>query len=257
MTEVIQTYDCEGIRVSRLGSGLFGSECYMLSSSECTVEPLELHQLFLANQPEEHTGQAVQSGRGHVRVFEHNAKSMVLRRYRRGGLISRWLKSHYLWTGLRNSRPFRELSLLNYLQSQAVPACKPFAAMVQRRFAVYSASLITFEVAESETLGNLLREGRVEDRHWQPVGEAIRKMHDLGVWHADLNAHNILLSGDRAVLIDFDRGQLKAKHLSNWKQANLYRLARSFEKLKNRYGFEFGQQQWEALKAAYANRKGA
>ena len=42
---------------------------------------------------------------------------------------------------------------------------------------------------------------------WEPVAAAIVRMHRAGVWHADLNAFNILIGGEgRVWLIDFDRG---------------------------------------------------
>ena len=55
------------------------------------------------------------------------------------------------------------------------------------------------------------------------VGAAVRRLHAEGVWHADLNAHNVLVDRDgRIWIIDFDRARLRPA--GSWAAANLARL---------------------------------
>ena len=85
---------------------------------------------------------------------------------------------------------------------------------------------------------------------WISIGRCIRRFHDLGVCHADLNAHNILLSEDSVYLIDFDRCQLRGGGL--WRDANLVRLRRSLEKVA--WGLppeRFGEADWHGLLDGY------
>src|SRR6056297_607672 len=76
-------------------------------------------------------------------------------------------------------------------------------------------------------------------------------LHDAGVCHADLNAHNIQLGGQGAVwLLDFDRGRLRRP--GAWQRRNLARLLRSLEKLRaNVPGFRYGAGDWRELVAGY------
>ena len=64
---------------------------------------------------------------------------------------------------------------------------------------------------------------------WVSIGRCIRRFHDLGVCHADLNAHNVLLGEETVHLVDFDRCRLRADGL--WRDGNLVRLRRSLEKI--------------------------
>jgi 3-deoxy-D-manno-octulosonic acid kinase len=55
-------------------------------------------------------------------------------------------------------------------------------------------------------------------------------MHDLGVWHADLQVKNIMTDGAQIWLLDFDDARME-KPLSGLARArNLLRLRRSLEK---------------------------
>jgi 3-deoxy-D-manno-octulosonic acid kinase len=69
------------------------------------------------------------------------------------------------------------------------------------------------------------------------------------VFHADLNAHNVLLdAADRVWLVDFDRGELRAR--GAWTHANLARLERSLVKVSaGRYRAEH----WAALLEGYGS----
>ena len=83
------------------------------------------------------------------------------------------------------------------------------------------------------------------------MGDCIARFHQQHVYHADLNANNILFDeSGRVYLIDFDRGAIK-KH-GRWKQANLQRLQRSLFKLQQHHQtFYFSEQNWVDLITAY------
>jgi tRNA A-37 threonylcarbamoyl transferase component Bud32 len=62
------------------------------------------------------------------------------------------------------------------------------------------------------------------------LGKTLRLFHAAQVFHADLNAHNILIDANyKAYLIDFDRGTIRTGE--SWKPSNLMRLQRSLHKL--------------------------
>jgi 3-deoxy-D-manno-octulosonic acid kinase len=80
-------------------------------------------------------------------------------------------------------------------------------------------------------LGDRLADRAGDAGIWRRTGRAIRRFHDAGVVHADLNARNILLGADDAIhLVDFDRARFSAGNKRAF-AANLSRLRRSLEKL--------------------------
>jgi 3-deoxy-D-manno-octulosonic acid kinase len=80
------------------------------------------------------------------------------------------------------------------------------------------------------------------------VGALVARFHRAGIWHADLNAHNVLVTNEELYLIDFDRGRQR-EPADSWQQANLLRLRRSLVKLgaaaQGESGFE--EQLWKPL----------
>ncbi len=227
---------------------------YILASSDSAVEDDALRSLF-----DQHGQQLLNSGanpaaahgRGKVHFFEHAGRKLVMRQYRRGGLIGRLVERSYLWTGLENTRPFRELVLLSTMQAMSVAACYPFAARIVRNGLAYQAQLITEQVTNAHTLGELLQSNAVSDAVFRATGKAIRVMHDQNIHHADLNANNILIRDAEAVLIDFDRGGFRHSELVDWRAASLKRLLRSIHKLQQRHNFEFSDLQWQTLMQGY------
>ena len=77
------------------------------------------------------------------------------------------------------------------------------------------------------------------------------RFHDAGVFHADLNARNILLAGITVYLIDFDRARIGSPSVVNAKR-NLQRLHRSLEKLWPDAAEYALNDCWLALEAAYS-----
>jgi 3-deoxy-D-manno-octulosonic acid kinase len=114
----------------------------------------------------------------------------------------------------------------------------------------YRADLITERIPNAETLADRLNTARPID--WAAVGGLIARFHRKGLWHADLNAHNVLIDAhDRLWLIDLDRGQLRPP-ADNWMRGNLDRLRRSLLKLGAHERVEgFSASAWPQLLAAY------
>lgn len=180
------------------------------------------------------------------------AATWVLRHYRRGGLVARFNEDRYLWTGAHRTRPVQEARLLAALYNRGLAVPRPVAARAVRRSGVsYTADLITVAIENSLPLADRLQEEPLSASGWQDLGVAIADLHQAGIWHADLNARNVLLaSGDTFYLIDFDRAQFRGD--GGWRQANLDRLKRSLDKFSARTpAFHFGPRDWAALCMAY------
>jgi 3-deoxy-D-manno-octulosonic acid kinase len=173
---------------------------------------------------------------------------MVLRHYRRGGLMARLVEDRYLWSGREQSRPWREFMLLARLVDQGLPVPRPVAARIIHRGPFYQGDLITTRLP-ARALSTLARER--SNLPWGAIGACIRAFHEAGVFHADLNAHNILLDAEnRPFVIDFDRGEIRAP--GAWQARNLARLRRSLDKLKAADPvFAFTPTDWEQLLVGY------
>ena len=196
-------------------------------------------------EPPAAAGAAV-GGRGAAWILKRGKDEWVLRHYRRGGVPGRFVRDRYLWMGLDQSRPWWEWRLLDALYKEGLPVPQPVAARVQRSGLLYRGDLITHRIPASRNLAERLASGG--DIPWAQVGRCLRRFHDAGVCHADLNAHNVLLDeSGRAYLIDFDRGTRRGA--GSWKQANISRLKRSLDKLSGERGFNL--QAWSALLEGY------
>jgi len=191
------------------------------------------------------------AGRGTTWFFARGERQLVLRHYRRGGLPARIFADRYVWTGLSRSRPWREWHLLATLHARGLPVPRPVAARVVRHGIFYRGDLIT-ERLPAEPLSAWLHKGTLPAGRWHAIGVCIRRFHAAGAFHADLNAHNILLADDGAVfVIDFDRGELRTP--GGWRDANLRRLERSLCKLRGKYpDFGFTSEDWQSLLVGYA-----
>ena len=193
------------------------------------------------------------SGRGRAAArFVNGAdgRRYVLRHYHRGGLMARVSADRFLWHGEESTRPFAEWQLTYRLHRAGLPVPAPIAARYRHTGSSYTGDLITERLPVVGSLAECLRTGALATLTWIAIGRCIRRFHDLGVCHADLNAHNVLLSEESVYLIDFDRCQLRAPGL--WRDGNLVRLRRSLEKVTWSLPAErFGESDWHALLDGY------
>ncbi|MDR2214343.1 MAG: 3-deoxy-D-manno-octulosonic acid kinase [Nevskiaceae bacterium] len=225
-----------------------GARALVYSNGDADVEPNAFEHWYW-REAGKVVGQA--KGRGAALVFEEEGRRYVLRHYRRGGLIGKFNPDRYLWRGEAATRPLRELRLTMQLAAAGLPVPFAIGARVLRWGPFYRGDLITAMLADTRTLAQRLDEAEVSLRTWAQIGRCIRRFHDYGLYHADLNAHNILLRGDEEVyLIDFDRCRLRDPGL--WRDANLARLYRSLTKLDDaREQRRFDGAQWQCLIAAW------
>lgn len=200
------------------------------------------------------TGQA--QGRGSAWFLNSEFGELVLRKYLRGGLMARISHDRYIFTGFSRSRPMREFDMLQQLFCAGLPVPKPAAAYCRSHGLTASGALLTHRLRGTRPLCDYFE----PDNHnapanhkpelWRQVGQTIRRFHDIGVVHADLNARNILVSDRGVFLIDFDRARLAMNHQSAYR-ANLDRLHRSWVKLWPAAGIEQREPSWQQLMQGY------
>jgi 3-deoxy-D-manno-octulosonic acid kinase len=197
------------------------------------------------------------TGRGRTLFVRGERRGYALRHYRRGGLIGTLVSDRYWWTSEESTRPFAEWALTHHLYRAGLPVPAPIAARYRRSGLSYTGDLITERLGGVRTLASLLGSDSLPMTTWIEIGRCVARFHDRGVCHADLNAHNVMLSDDgKAFLIDFDRGSLRNPGL--WEDSNLVRLRRSLEKVTDPLPRgRFAEQDWHSLLDGYQEARRA
>ncbi|MDP7592108.1 MAG: 3-deoxy-D-manno-octulosonic acid kinase [Litorilituus sp.] len=189
-------------------------------------------------------------------ICYQSTKHWVLRHYYRGGLIGKLIHDSYWFSSQKNTRAAKEFALLGTMQQLGLPAPKPIAYRVKKQGVLYQADLLSSRIENAQDLVAILSKQTLTDNVWKKVGETIKRFHDNGIYHHDLNAHNILINSNHEVfVIDFDRGEIKANNNKSWQQANIARLQRSFLKEFNQLPtFHFNQDNWKSLLKGYSEQ---
>ena len=161
---------------------------------------------------------------------------VFVRRARRGGLIGAVLGG--LYTAVR--RPLQEVRAATVARSAGVGVPEPLAVSVTRVAGVfYRFTVITREIENAEDLLTVAstpstgRKRELIDR----VADEMRRLHESGVYHADLTMKNIVMSGSSCFIIDLDKATLTPTRNGRLDMMNLARLNRSVVKLLGTRGF--------------------
>jgi 3-deoxy-D-manno-octulosonic acid kinase len=184
-------------------------------------------------------------------LIDADGRSLVLRHYRRGGLMAK-LVGRSLSVARRRTHALvsRVAPALSHA-SRRLPVPMPIAAGYRRR-RHYTADLLVQRIPGVRSLAAAIGAAPVPLGTWMAIGRCLKHFHARGVCHADLNAHNILLGAaeDDIWVIDFDRGTLRSPGW--WSDANLVRLRRSLQKLTAGLGGErFTAADWQMLLDSY------
>ena len=132
-------------------------------------------------------------GRNITWFVDYNQQNWVLRHYYRGGLIARFNNDSYLYTGLKKTRCYLELSLLQTMFEQDLPVPQPIAAKVVKHGLFYRADLLMKKIPNAKDLVACLSSSPLKEEQWHAIGKMVALFHKAGVYHSDLNSHNILL----------------------------------------------------------------
>ena len=189
-------------------------------------------------------------GRGTTWFVQLTKMQAALRHYRRGGLFGKIISDHYLFNGWQKTRSVAEFHLLQTLKQHDVNVPKPIAARVIKRNFCYQADLLSEKIPNAQDLVAVLQQRPLTEAEYSAIAIQIKKMHQAQVNHTDLNIHNILLDNDgKAWIIDFDKCYQQQGEA--WKEANLQRLLRSFNKELNKRQIKWTQNDWLCLLLAY------
>lgn len=166
------------------------------------------------------------AGRGELLRVATSNGNVLIRKYRRGGFIGKFVRDKYL---LEN-RPHRELNVHQYAWKVGVPTVLPVGAMWVRSGPFFSGAFATLEANAVDLLAYLQSDFEPDPLVLEICGHAIRAMYEAKIDHADLQVKNILISDGKALIIDFDNARIwPTPSIANTTQ-NIGRLRRSFAK---------------------------
>ena len=196
-------------------------------------------------------------GRGGAWYISGDAGEFVLRRYLRGGLVARLSRASYVFTGFNNTRSLREFRLLQQLRELDLPVPEPVAALARRSGLLFwQGAILLHRIPDARPLPEspALDDGDL----WNRVGQLVRRFHEAGLDHVDLNCDNILEARGELWLIDFDRCRLRpgSAPQARWKQRNLQRLRRSVAKRCRMLSPGRQEELWQQLLQGHATGAG-
>jgi tRNA A-37 threonylcarbamoyl transferase component Bud32 len=181
-------------------------------------------------------------GRGEVLLIKGKQGGVAVRKYRHGGLLRRLTGDLFFF----GARPFQEVAITEEVKSAGVPTVEILAAIIDRGWGGwYRGYLITsYLPTATDLISYLDKEPQGERRKAviEKAAESVKRIHQGGIYHADLHLKNFLVDEkkQRVYLIDFDKSEVFPHLRPSTRMKNLKRLDRSAEKL-TRHGLSLTQ----------------
>jgi 3-deoxy-D-manno-octulosonic acid kinase len=195
--------------------------------SSLNLTQSQLSVLASTFHPPEPAGVSVLGGRTAVTpVVLDGIGSVVVKHYRRGGLMRHFIKDRYLKIG--KTRAQREFELLEKARNSGINVPQPIAYAHRGRL-FYMAWLVTREIHQPLTLAGLsLQDEKKAGAAMESVMDQISALIQNGILHVDLHPGNVLVdAAGKIYLLDFDKGRiyhgnrqtLKNRYLTRWQRA--------------------------------------
>jgi len=202
-------------------------DSYRFGFSLNLTEPQLRTLAGLFNHPTQTSGVSILGGRTSVTLAQLDGIGpVVIKYYRRGGLMRYIIKSRYLKLGQTRSQ--REFELLHTVRNLSINVPEPIAYAHRGRL-LYQAWLITRQINEPLSLAQLSSNDEKRTRQvMASVIEQIKRLIDNGIWHVDLHPGNVVIDRkDQVFLLDFDKGhvyhgdknKLQDLYIRRWRRA--------------------------------------
>ncbi|MDH3626215.1 MAG: hypothetical protein OEV00_08055 [Acidobacteriota bacterium] len=177
-------------------------------------------------------------GRGGWRRVDAGHESWVLKQLGRGGLTATLWRDRFLGSG----RMLANVTVPVAARRRGVATPEIVGALaVSGPPLLYRGWLAIVEETDTRDLARRLVDGEALDEAVQrKIVSAIRKLHDAGIEHRDLNLGNILVScsaSPTVTILDLDRARVHDGPLDDaLRERGVRRLLRSYRKLRLQHG---------------------
>lgn len=176
-----------------------------------------------------------------IPVSDLKDRRLIVRHYTHGGLWGK-LSGDILWG---RNRPLNELVNTEKALEQGVDTAEVVALRFKNFFGPFCrADIFTLEISDAEDLIAFLAGHTAEEILSQKrrlighIAKAVRKIHDAGIYHADLHLKNILVKltdVPKIYIIDLDKSKFRTNGAdgglpTGQRMDNMLRLNRSVEK---------------------------
>ena len=174
------------------------------------------------------------AGRGPVVRFTLAGLPAIGKRARHGGVLGPIFGDLYV----RRRRVLDQAKMAQRLEAGGVATPRILAVGTARVLGpVHRQAVVSRELHGARNLLELAMTGPSRRRRSELLiqcADLVRRMHDAGFLHADLNVGNLVLErdqeGERLHIVDLDRGRFEPTVSRRKRLANLRRLLRSYEK---------------------------
>lgn len=184
-----------------------------------TEHPDALLKLAMeSSSPSSSTSKGV---RGATTVVSINGADYAVKEYFRGGLISFLQNRHLSRDQLKN-----ETEIIDYLRQRGFNVPEVAASITVKGFPWSKYILITKQI---RGVRHLTHADIADSKTLRKLCLSIKRLHEVGVYHGDLNLTNILYGGGGFYLLDFASSRFSFS--VNDHRRDIFRFIRSIEKI--------------------------
>lgn len=166
------------------------------------------------------------TGRAAVQRFRLSQGEGILRTYHRGGLARHVLPDGYLFA----NRPLAEFLVHRKAYALGLAVPRLLGVCWERRGGVLRGCIATQALQGPTLHAAIAGDPAGAGTALRATGQVVRQLHDAGIWHADLQVRNVIVTPSGPHLIDFDQARATAGLDDMARARNLLRLRRSLQK---------------------------
>jgi hypothetical protein len=221
-----------------------------------------LHETTLYDWAARQPGRESFTGRGAAYGVSLGSRRLVVRHARHGGALAPLLRDRYLGP----PRFLREIAMSQHLQGCGIATPTVVAGVLYRSGVGHRADIATERVDGRDLaeifFGAAPPTGELRNEILSATGKAIRRLHDCGLIHPDLQLRNVLIEdpspslsappSPSAWLLDIDTCRAVRKGDDASLRWNLRRFARSWEKFNRLRGPRLTEGDRAAFAAGYS-----